>query len=98
MIMPGSRAEQQAISNLNKKIRSMQPPLLESAPSSFAESIVSLAVELIVVTNSPQNRLRSQRKFRYDIHLCIWTSLVLYMYPWQHTCMNMYILVYTWMG
>ena len=65
MLMQGNRGEQQAISALHKKLRSMHPSLLESAPSLFSDAVIELAVELIVITNSSQNSQRMQSKFRY---------------------------------
>ncbi len=60
------RGDPQATTNLHKN-RSINVPLLEISPHSFSEAVISLAVELIIITNTLQNQQRSQTRFTYHI-------------------------------
>ena len=65
MIMQEGRSDPHVSATaIYKKFRGIHIPLLASAPYSFAESIVGLAVELIAITSNLPDYQMAQGRFR----------------------------------
>ena len=64
MIMQSGRGSDPHLATFHKRYsRSIHRPLLDNAPSTFAEAVIGLAAELIAVTSSVPDR--AQGKLRY---------------------------------
>lgn len=60
MVMQSGRSDPHMSTFHKRYSRSIHKPLLEIAPPTFAEAVVGLAVELIVVTNSVGDKAQSR--------------------------------------
>lgn len=60
-------------------------PLLENAPSPFAEAVIGLAAELIAVTNTVSVSDRTQAKLRYLKRYCGQERIQKNKFKWEET-------------